>query len=89
MIASPSLLSGALIMANECPDFCSVYSPLQLICIYFIVWPRHTACGILIPPPGINPAIPVVEAQSSKHWTLREFLLRCFRDFFLCQVFKD
>ena len=83
--ASSSLVtqrSGALIMANECPDFCSVYSPLHLIFIYFIFWPRHTACGILIPPRGIEPATPVVEAQSSKHWTPREFLLHCFKDIF-------
>ena len=31
------------------------------------------ACGILVPWPGIEPVPPAVEAQSSNHWTTREF----------------
>ena len=29
-------------------------------------------CRILVPPPGIKPAPPAVEARSVKHWTTRE-----------------
>ena len=38
----------------------------------FLFWPYHTACGILVPQPGIEPAPPAVEAQSPNHWTARE-----------------
>ena len=30
------------------------------------------ACGILVPPPGIDPVPPAMEAWSSNHWTTRE-----------------
>ena len=39
------------------------------------------ACEILVPQPGIEPGPSAVEAQSSNHWTAREFLIRIFRDF--------
>ena len=32
----------------------------------------HVARGILIPPPGIEPVPPALEAQSLNHWTARE-----------------
>ena len=35
-------------------------------------WPRSTACGILVPQPGIEPTPPAVEVQSVNHWTTRE-----------------
>ena len=38
----------------------------------FIFWLYHGACGIFVPPPGIEPAPPTVEAQSFNHWTTRE-----------------
>ena len=34
--------------------------------------PLRTACGILVPRPGIEPMPPAVEAQSLNHWTTRE-----------------
>ena len=34
-------------------------------------WPSHTACGILVPRPGIKPVPPAMEAQSPNHWTAR------------------
>ena len=51
----------------------SIYHTL-LINIYLFIWPRHTACGILliVPLPGIEPTPPAVEAQSLNHWTARE-----------------
>ena len=39
---------------------------------YYFFWPRHVACGILVPRPGIKPAPPAVEARSPNHWTARE-----------------
>ena len=42
--------------------------------IFFIFWPCHTACRILVPRPGIEPTPPAVEAQSLKHRTAREIL---------------
>ena len=41
--------------------------------LYFIIfWPCHTACGILVPWPGVEPLPPAVEAWSPNHWTTRE-----------------
>ena len=37
---------------------------------FFFFWPRCVACGLLVPPPGIEPL--AVEAQSLNHWTTRE-----------------
>ena len=42
--------------------------------IYFLFFtPRHVACGILAPRPGIEPVPPAVEVQSPNHWTTWEF----------------
>ena len=41
---------------------------------YFTFWLHCMACGILVPPPGIEPTPPVVEARSLNHWTTREVL---------------
>ena len=38
----------------------------------YLFWLRHSACGILVPRPGIEPAPPAVEAQNLNHWTIRE-----------------
>ena len=32
-------------------------------------WPRHMACGILVPRLGIKPTPPAMEAQCLNHWT--------------------
>ena len=44
--------------------------------IHFILlllfWLCRTACGILVPRPGIEPVPPAVEVQSLNHWTARE-----------------
>ena len=39
---------------------------------FFFFWPHHTACGTLVPRPGIEPVPPAVEAWSLNHWTPRE-----------------
>ena len=40
---------------------------------FFIFWPCHVACGILVPPPGIEPKSPALGALCLNHWTAREF----------------
>ena len=36
-------------------------------------WLHHTALGILVPLPGIEPGPSAVRTQSPNHWTAREF----------------
>ena len=54
----------------------SQYVSLFYVCFclktLFVFWPRHTACEILVPRPGIEPVHPAVEAQSPNRWTTRE-----------------
>ena len=50
-------------------------SPPSLFSFFFLIfWPHNTACGILVPRPGIKPACPALEAQSLNHWTTRKVL---------------
>ena len=42
------------------------------LCIYLFLFFGHTACGILVPWPGIEPVPPVVEVQSLNYWAARE-----------------
>ena len=39
---------------------------------FFFFWPYHTACGILVPQPEIEPVPLVVEAMSLNNRTARE-----------------
>ena len=41
---------------------------------FFLFWPRPTACGILVPQPGIEPGPMAVKAPSPNDWTARELL---------------
>ena len=41
---------------------------------FFFFWLCRTAYRILVPQPGMEPATPVVEAQSLIHWTARKVL---------------
>ena len=34
---------------------------------YMFSWPHHKIRGIFVPPPGIEPALPILEAQSLNH----------------------
>ena len=43
--------------------------------IYFFIYGRTAACGILVSRPGIEPVPPAVEAWSPNHWTTKEFPL--------------
>ena len=40
--------------------------------IHLFWGPFHTACGILVLSPGIEPEPPAWEAQSLNHWTIGE-----------------
>ena len=50
----------------------SVLSFIDLASNRFFFWLRRVACGILVPPPGLEPVPPAVEARNLNHWTLRE-----------------
>ena len=41
--------------------------------ILLFFWPRHVACEILVPHPGIEPGPTAVKARSPNHWTARGF----------------
>ena len=41
--------------------------------LFFIFCPHSTACGILVPPPGIEPMPLAMKMWSLNHWTTREF----------------
>ena len=43
-----------------------------------IYWPRHTAHGISVPQPEIEPVLLALEAWSLNHWTTRKVLLQSF-----------
>ena len=63
---------------------------LPFIFIYLFIF-GHTAqtCKILIPPPGVESMLPVIEGQILNHWTTRAVpLLKFFRcsAFQFCQV---
>ena len=49
----------------------------------FIFWPGRFICGIIVSPPGIEPAPPALEARSLNHWIPREVLKTGFRNRFL------
>ena len=54
----------------------------------FIFCPRrmwYVARGILVPRPGMEPALPALEAQSLNHWTAREVPVLLF--FFFLNIF--
>jgi len=42
------------------------------ISFFFLFWPHHAACGILVPQPGVEPAPPALEVQSLNYWIARE-----------------
>ena len=49
---------------------------MRIIILHIIIisfWPRHVACEILVPQPGIN-LLPTVESQGPNHWTARGVL---------------
>ena len=63
---------------------------LFLICIFLVLFCfglHHTACGILVPQPGIEPGPSAVRARSLNHWTARELLSPLISFFFKINKF--
>ena len=40
--------------------------------LIFTFWSSHTACGVLVPQPGIEPVPFALKAQGPEHWTIRK-----------------
>ena len=63
---------------------CSVFFSVVVIIIIIVViiiinfWPRHAACRILVPQPGIESRPLAVRVQSPNCWTIRELPLLLF-----------
>ena len=51
----------------------------SLLFWFFIFWPHHAACRILVPWPGIEPTPSAVKVWSPNHWTSREFPVFIFK----------
>ena len=49
--------------------------PVVCSCLSFFpfFWPRHVACEVSVPRPGIELAPSAVKARSPNHWTARKF----------------
>ena len=54
----------------------NLWQLVSFLFVWFLVlgffWLLCTACGILVPQPGIEPETSAVKAQSPNHWTARE-----------------
>ena len=50
-----------------------MYEIICSVLILILFLPCHTACGILVPQPGIEHRPPAVKLPSPNHWTTREF----------------
>ena len=51
----------------------NLYKDISLLFTYLFVWPHYVLCGILVPPPGMEPMPPAVETRSPNHCAAREF----------------
>ena len=49
-----------------------VLSHLYFVIFFFFFWPCHTTCGILVPPPGIKPALESQCLNQCLNWTSGE-----------------
>ena len=59
-----NILITIAVVLNGVRDICVIY--------LFVCLPRHAACSILVPQPGMEPVPPAVEVWSLNHWTARE-----------------
>ena len=55
-------------------------STVGFVCLFVF---GRTACRILVPQPGIEPASPAVEMRGFHHWTAREVPIHCLEIAFL------
>ena len=76
-------LKQAGVSRSENDSFLCTLSNTIINCMYHFLfihsfvedplfWPCHTACGFLVPRPGIQPILLVLEAQSLNHWTTED-----------------
>ena len=57
---------------------------MESLTLHFF-WPCLSACGILVPRPGIEPTPSAVKAPSPNHWTARDIPgITYFDDFLIC-----
>ena len=49
--------------------------------VFFIFWLHHTACGVLVPQPGIEPAPPALEVLKLNHWITTKVQKKAFLNF--------
>ena len=56
--------------------------------MFWVFWPFF-GCGILVPPPGIEPVPPAVEARGPKQWTDREVPCPLFDAFKIFYSFSN
>ena len=54
--------------------FRSFFFLILLLFLKIIFWSHYTACGILVPRPGIQPTHPALEAWNLNHFERRQFL---------------
>ena len=71
------LLKAYQVRAFLYPDhnhlvFCLFYFVFLFLCFWVFLGPCRTACGILVPQPGVEPGPSAVKAQGTNYWTARE-----------------
>ena len=84
-----SVMTGVILTDWFLARYISIsYFPLSLHDLQlFVFWLCCTACGILLPRPGIEPVPPAVEVQSPNHWTAREFPCNFWLDTWQCDFY--
>ena len=51
-----------------------IFKMMMILFLFiYLFLPHRTACGILVPQPGIGPVPTAVKARSPNHWTAGEF----------------
>ena len=74
-VSSPRGFRHVTLLANWCVRQPGSSFELCVQGFYFLFFlPHHSACGILVPRPGIEPTPLAVEAWSLNQWTAREVL---------------
>ena len=57
-----------------CEETAATQCDYMKLRVSFFFFFGYAACGILVPPPGFEPAPAALEAQHLNHWTAREVL---------------
>ena len=60
---------------------------IHLYVFFFLFWPSSTACGILVPQPGMGPRPLAVKAPSPNHWMAKEFPFMCLLNFRTMRIY--